>query len=186
MHPLFEYTHLDHAPISCDIAYPPSPRSVLDRRTRTPIPDETLDEPATEPARYTQLVLKCDLFPWEVVVRPGAASPSQQSPCASPGKRYPFTRRQPITNRDVLWALYDALAARATADEWESIGSRSRAQRRISHAYEQRCVKLGGGWDAGVRRIDWLEGRTRLVGIALKEGPAGEPDTATLILKIPV
>ncbi|KAJ7466443.1 hypothetical protein FB451DRAFT_1137957 [Mycena latifolia] len=184
MHPLFEYTHLDHAPISCDIAYPPSPRSVLDRRTRTPIPDDTLDEPATEPARYTQLVLKCDLFPWEVVVRPGTGSP-RPSP-SSPSKRYPFTRRHPITNRDVLFALYNALAERATADEWASLGARSRAQRRISHAYEQRCVKLGGGWEAGVRRIDWLDGRTRLVGIALKEGPAGEPDTATLIFKMPV
>ncbi|KAJ7702791.1 hypothetical protein B0H17DRAFT_923109 [Mycena rosella] len=180
MHPLFDYTHLDHAPISCDLAYPPSTRSILDRRTRITIDDETLDEPATEPALYTQLVLKCELFPWDVVVRPDASGP-----CPPPAKsaRHPFTRRRPITNRDVLFAVYDALAERATPEEWADLGPRSRAQRRISHAYEQRCVKLGGGWEAGVRRIDWLDGRTRLVGIGLKDGSASV--TPTLIFKTP-
>ncbi|KAJ7093510.1 hypothetical protein C8R44DRAFT_835440 [Mycena epipterygia] len=163
MHPLFEYTHLDHAPISCDILYPPSSRSILERSTREPIAYETLDEPATEPVLYTQLVLKCDLFPWEVIVHPGASNI-----CASSTKsgRFPFARRCPITNLDVLFALYDALAERVTEEEWARLGQGSRSQRKISRAYEQRCVKLGGGWESGVRRIDWLDGRTRLVGMS--------------------
>ncbi|KAJ6601725.1 hypothetical protein DFH09DRAFT_1125775 [Mycena vulgaris] len=183
MHPLFEYTHLDHAPISCDILYPPSSRSILDRSTRATIPYEMLDEPATEPALCTQLVLKSELFPWEIVVRPNASNA-----CTSPTKsgRYPLARRRPITNLDVLFALYDALEERVTEDEWAALGSRSRTQRKISRAYEQRCIKLSGGWETGVRRIDWLDGRTRLVGVEMalpKDGTASE--TATLIFQTP-
>ncbi|KAJ6473499.1 hypothetical protein DFH09DRAFT_1343529 [Mycena vulgaris] len=185
MHPLFDYTHLDHAPISCDILYPPSSRSILDRSSRAAIPYETLDEPATEPALYTQLVLKCDLFPWKIVVRPNASNA-----CTLPAKsgRYPLTRRRPITNLDVLFALYDALGERVTEDEWAALGSRSRTQRRISRAYEQRCIKLGSGWEIGVCRIDWLDGRTRLVGVemALPKNDGGASDTGTLIFTTPV
>ncbi|KAJ6568645.1 hypothetical protein B0H19DRAFT_1024017 [Mycena capillaripes] len=181
MHPLFEYTYLDHAPVSCDILYLPSSRSILDRSTRAPIPYETLDEPATEPAVYTQLVLKCDFFPWDVIVRPNAAG-------ASPAKsaRFPFTRRRAVTNLDVLFALYDTLSERVTEDEWARLGHGSRVQRQISRAYEQRCIKLGGGWETGVRRIDWLDGRTRLVGIEMKPSKDGvASDVATLIFKSP-
>ncbi|KAJ6522473.1 hypothetical protein B0H19DRAFT_973460 [Mycena capillaripes] len=182
MHPLFEYTHLDHAPVSCDILYPPSSRSILDRSTHAPIPYETLDEPATEPAVYMQLVLKCDIFPWDVIVYPNAAGASLAKSVA----RFPFTRRRPVTNLDVLFALYDALSERVTENEWAQLGHRSRAQRRISRAYEQRCIQLGGGWETGVRRVDWLDGRTRLVGIEMmpsKDGVAS--DVATLIFKTP-
>ncbi|KAJ7112180.1 hypothetical protein C8R44DRAFT_632288 [Mycena epipterygia] len=134
--------------------------NIIDRSTRAPIPYEMLDEPATEPTVYSQFILKCDFFPWGVIVRPNASG-------ASPAKstRFPFTRRPPMTNLDVLFALYDALSERVTEEEWAQLGQRSRAQRRISRAYEQRCIKLGGGWEAGVCRIDWLHGRTRLVGI---------------------
>ncbi|KAJ7778017.1 hypothetical protein DFH07DRAFT_730798 [Mycena maculata] len=183
MHPLFEYTHLDHAPISADLSYSPSSRSVLDRRTHAAIPYDTLDEPATEPALYTQLVLKCELFPWEVVVRPHVSNA-----CLSPTKtaRFPFTRRRPITNLDVLCAVYDTLAKCVTDEEWARLGQRSRAQRRVTHAYEQRCIKLGGGWESGVRRIDWLDGRTRLVGIGMTPSKNGVASgTATLVFKTP-
>ncbi|KAJ7183952.1 hypothetical protein C8R46DRAFT_1309231 [Mycena filopes] len=178
MHPLFEYTHLDHAPISCDTIYPPSPRTILDRATRAPIPCETLAEPATEPALYTSLTLKCALFPWEVVVRPSAAAPRARG--------IPFARRRPVTNLDVLLAVHETLAERVTEAEWAALGPRSRAQRRVSRAYEHRCVELDAGWDAGVRRVDWLEGRTRLVGVEMLPGPGKEGGAvATLIFKTP-
>ncbi|KAJ7078033.1 hypothetical protein B0H15DRAFT_1001789 [Mycena belliarum] len=180
MHPLFQYTHLEHAPISCDLLYAPSPRTVLDRSTRAPIPDAALDAPATEPPLYAQLVLQCPLLPWNIVVRPGAAAPAP-----APRRGYPHTRRRPITNRDVLAALHAALRQRATPDEWAALGARTRAQKRITRAYERRCVQLGGGWETGVRRVDWLDGRTRLVGIARKDGAAPGPGTATLIFKTP-
>src|ERR1700761_7801548 len=152
MHPLFAYTHLDHAPISCDIAYAPSARTILDRATREPIPASVLDEPATEPPLSTQLILRSSLFPWDVVVRPHAAAAPAP---ASPRSRCPRRRRK-ITNLDVLYALQDTLSARVTQDEWAGLGARAR--RRISHAYETRCIARGGGWGAGVRRIDWLGG----------------------------
>ncbi|KAF7375793.1 hypothetical protein MSAN_00469000 [Mycena sanguinolenta] len=196
LHPLFSYIRpVEHAPISCDILYPPSSRTILDRSTRAPIAYETLAEPATEPPIYDQLVLriKSDLttnhFPWEIVVCPNAAGAS--IPTDSGGGSPRITRRKqsiPITNLDVLFALYDALSERVTEEEWARLGHRSRVQRQIGHAYERRCVKLGGGWEAGVRRIDWLDGRTRLVGIEMihshsKDGTNTE--VATLVFKTP-
>ncbi|KAF8172614.1 hypothetical protein K438DRAFT_1457929, partial [Mycena galopus ATCC 62051] len=165
MHPLFEYIRpVDHAPISCDVLYPPSSHSILDRSTRVPIPYETLAEPATEPALYSQLVLKCELFAWEIIVRPNAARATPPS-----AKGFQSARRRPvITNLDLIFALYDALFLPVTPEEWAALGQRSRrVQRQVSHAYEQRCIRLGSGWEGGVRRIDWLEGRTRLVGIEM-------------------
>ncbi|KAF7326796.1 hypothetical protein MSAN_02499100 [Mycena sanguinolenta] len=155
----------------------------------------TLAEPATEPPIYDQLVLrvKSDLttnhFPWEIVVCPNAAGAS--IPTDSGGGSPRITRRKqsiPVTNLDVLFALYDALSERVTEEEWARLGHRSRVQRQIGHAYERRCVKLGGGWEAGVRRIDWLDGRTRLVGIEMihshsKDGTNTE--VATLVFKTP-
>ncbi|KAJ6609161.1 hypothetical protein B0H10DRAFT_1884443 [Mycena sp. CBHHK59/15] len=185
MHSLFAYTHLDHAPISCDISYLPTSRSILDRSTRKAIPYETLDEPATEPPLYDKLVLKSDLLPWEVVVFPNASNSCQ---CPSSAKqKFRFARRQAITNLDVLHALYDVLSERVTPDEWAGLGRNSRVQRRISRAYQQRCISLGSGWESGVRRIDWLEGRTLLVGIemlATKNGPAAS-DVRKLVFKSP-
>ncbi|KAJ7204549.1 hypothetical protein B0H12DRAFT_472173 [Mycena haematopus] len=193
LHPLFSYIRpVEHAPISCDILYAPSLRTILDRSTRASIPYGTLAEPATQPALYEQLVLrvKCDFtnpFPWEIVVRPNDSGASPHSPAET--KR--FIRRRPpipITNLDVLFALYDALSERVTEEEWARLGNRSRVQRQIRRAYERRCVKLGGGWEAGVRRIDWLDGRTRLVGIEMvhsKSKDGTDADSATLIFKTP-
>ncbi|KAJ7927838.1 hypothetical protein B0H13DRAFT_1598268 [Mycena leptocephala] len=115
------------------------------------------------------------------VVRPNASG-------ASPAKsaRFPFTRRRPVTNIAVLFALYEALYECVTEEEWAQLGQRSRAQRRISRAYEQRCIKLGGGWEAGVRRIDWLRGRTRLISIEMVPSTDGvASNVVTLILKTP-
>ncbi|KAJ6488800.1 hypothetical protein C8R45DRAFT_1073979 [Mycena sanguinolenta] len=196
LHPLFSYIRpVEHAPISCDMLYPPSSRTILDRSTRTPISYETLAEPATQPPLYDQLVLhvKCDVttwhFPWEIVVRPNAAGASLPSNSVAESPR--LNRRKqplPITNLDVLFALYDALSERVTEEEWARLGHRSRVQRQTRRAYERRCVKLGGGWEAGVRRIDWLDGRTRLVGIEMiqihsKDGTDAE--VAMLVFKTP-
>jgi hypothetical protein len=184
MHPLFAYTHLDHAPISYNITYFPSSRSIIDRNSRAPIPYETLEEPATEPALYNQLTLICDLFPWEIVVLPNASNS-----CTSPSKsgQFHFSRRRTITNLDVLHAIHDTLSERVTDVEWASLGHGSRVQRKISRAYEQRCVRLGGGWDSGVRRIDWLDGRTRLVGIEISPSKTrAASDVVRLVFKNPV
>ena len=70
-----------------------------------------------------------------------------------------------VTNLDLLYALHTTLLTRVTPQEWEALGHGSRAQKKVTQAYEKRCKRMGGGWDGGVRRVDWLHGRTRLVGV---------------------
>jgi hypothetical protein len=65
------------------------------------------------------------------------------------------------------------LMVSVTGKEWCSLGHGSRLQRKVAKAYEERCTKLRGGWDGGVRRIDWLCGKTRLVGIEVENSVAG-------------
>ena len=49
MHPLLSYTRLHHAPISYDVAFTPSARTVVDRTLHSPLPAVTLAQPVTEP-----------------------------------------------------------------------------------------------------------------------------------------
>ncbi|KAJ6566545.1 hypothetical protein B0H19DRAFT_1257757 [Mycena capillaripes] len=153
MHPYSNGTRTSTMYLSCDVLYLPSSRNILDRSMRTPIPYETLDEPATEPTVYSQLILKCDLSPWGVPM--------------------PLARRPPSRR-----------ASRSRAGG-PGVGT-ARAEEPCAAAYEQRCIKLGGGWEAGVRRIDWLHGRTGLVGNEMIPSTDGiASNAATLILKTP-
>ncbi|CAK5270436.1 unnamed protein product [Mycena citricolor] len=181
-HTLFAYTHLDHAPLSYDIAFPPSKQTILRRGARDPIPIEVLDEPATEPPMYTELVLHCAHFPWDIVVHPHTAIEAPASRRCGP-RMPPRRRKTPITNLDVVCAVHDALSGRASGDEWGRLSTK--VQRRISRSYEARCVQTGGGWDAGVRKIDWLEGRTRLVGIEMVPVKNSGQPRAMLVFKTP-
>ncbi|KAF7291455.1 hypothetical protein MKEN_01488900 [Mycena kentingensis (nom. inval.)] len=178
LHALFAYTHLEHAPISYDTAFVPSAQSILSRggAGAPRIPAAILAQPATSPPHYGSLVLNSPLIPWEIVVRPDASGTAP--PPASPRWRYGGAS-QPITNFDVLCAVHDALCERVTQEEWADVagppvsaasaalglGKGKAKQKRILRTYQDRCVAHGGGWDAGVRRIDWLEGRTRLTPI---------------------
>ncbi|KAG1763681.1 hypothetical protein EDD22DRAFT_886070 [Suillus occidentalis] len=145
MHPLFASTRLHSAPINYDVTYAPSPRTVLDRTTHSPVDAHTLSQPATDPPTpaSSRILLRSDKFPWPV----------------------------DITNLDLLHSLHETLLTRVTPQEWEALGTGSRAQRKVTQAYEQRCARLGG-WEGGVRRVDWLHGKTRLIGIEVeKHGP---------------
>lgn len=168
--------------------YPPSSQTVIDRQTRASIPFHTLSQPVTEPSTMGRLILKSNKFPWTIVAFPssGAASGSGTGPrfylggssSASRGKDE-YTRPGtviPLTNLDVIHALHKTLAVRVTPEEWEALGNGSRAQGRVSRAYEKRCKKLGGGWEAGVRRIDFLGGKTALAGIEMVEDRSATGD----------
>ncbi|KAJ7061746.1 hypothetical protein C8F01DRAFT_1057635 [Mycena amicta] len=165
LHPLFAYTRLDHAPISCDIAFPPSSRTIRSRGGPSggPIPARILAQPATQPPVYTQLVLSSAMFPWEIVVVPDA---SGTAPTSAPHYHRRIRRLLPVTNYDVLCALHDALSERVTSDEWASVPvagdadstngpssplqstvlgltqkqKHKQKQRRVLRAYEDRCV----------------------------------------------
>ncbi|CAK5284587.1 unnamed protein product [Mycena citricolor] len=171
-----------HAPLSYDIAFPPSKQTILRRGARDPIPIEVLDEPATEPPMYTELVLHCAHFPWDIVVHPHTAIEAPASRRCGP-RMPPRRRKTPITNLDIVCAVHDALSGRASGDEWGRLSTK--VQRRISRSYEARCVQTGGGWDAGVRKIDWLEGRTRLVGIEMVPVKNSGQPRAMLVFKTP-
>ncbi|KAF9234749.1 hypothetical protein BU15DRAFT_89872 [Melanogaster broomeanus] len=171
MHPLFASTRLHNAPISYDVTYTPSSRTVLDRTTHTAVPAHTLAQPATDPhtPASSRIVLRSDKFPWPVVVGPSNPSGSGFYVGSSPSK----SRSATITNLDLLHSLHTTLLTRVTPQEWEALGHGSRAQRKVTRAYENRCTKMGGGWDGGVRRVDWLHGKTRLIGIEVERNSNG-------------
>jgi len=166
MHPLLAITRLHSAPISYDVLYTPSTRTVVDRTTHIAVPTHTLSQPATEPPTpaSARVILRSDRFPWPVIV--GSSSSSKSG---SGSKFYLGGSEKPsraaITNLDVLYALHSTLLTCITPQEWEALGHGSRAQRKVTQAYESRCKRMGGGWEGGVRRIDWLHGKTRLVGV---------------------
>ncbi|CAL1698880.1 unnamed protein product [Somion occarium] len=161
MHPLLAHSRLHRAPITYDVMFTPSARSVLDRATHSPIPSVTLSQPATDPAisSSSRLVLRSHKFPWPVIVGPSGPrftiGPSKHS----------RSDVSAITNLDVLYAVHTTLLTPVTPEEWESLGHGSRAQHKVTKAYEKRCTRMGGGWEGGVRRIDWLGSKTRLVGV---------------------
>ncbi|KAF9812841.1 hypothetical protein IEO21_05941 [Rhodonia placenta] len=177
MHPLLAHTRLHHAPLNYDVVFTPSARTVLDRATHSPIPSHTLSQPATEPPMPAgaRLVLRSHKFPWPVVV----TSPSAGS--ASPGPRFtvgPPTHARSasggsISNLDVLYAVHTTLMTQITPEEWEALGRGSRAQQKVTRAYERRCTRMGGGWEGGVRRVDWLGEKTRLVGVEVDKSGGG-------------
>ncbi|EPS98271.1 hypothetical protein FOMPIDRAFT_1031584 [Fomitopsis schrenkii] len=181
MHPLLAYTRLHHAPLTYDVTFTPSARTVLDRATHSAIPSHTLAQPATEPPMPSgaRLVLRSSKFPWPVIV-------SAPSATASPGPR--FTVGPPktgtITNLDVLYAVHTTLMTPVTPEEWAALGNGSRAQHKVAKAYERRCTRMGGGWEAGVRRVDWLGEKTRLVGVEVDKSGGGG-GTGKLIFEKP-
>jgi hypothetical protein len=74
-----------------------------------------------------------------------------------------------LTNLDVLYAVHTTLMTRVTHEEWHSLGEGSLEQRHISEAYRKRCTRMGG-WEGGVRRLDWLGSETHLVGVKIDKG----------------
>ncbi|KIL59118.1 hypothetical protein M378DRAFT_180970 [Amanita muscaria Koide BX008] len=194
MHPLLAYSRLHRPPICFDVTYAPSSCAVLDRSTLNPVPPHTLTQPATEPPTYSRLVLRCDKLPWPVVVN--SQTESYQAPPANGRKFYigssssssSHSRRNSsaaITNLDILFALHSTLSVRVTSTEWEALGKGSRAQRKVTRAYEKRCQKMGGGWEGGVRRLDYLGQKKILVGIELDKTSNDNGGTGKLVFGKP-
>ena len=163
MHPLFTFSHLHRAPIRYDVSRTPTPRVVLDYITHTPVPAHTLTQPATDPpiTAPNQLLLKSHKFPWTIAVTANLLPPLN-------GPGYfcwgPPATNGVIANLDVLYAIHATLAIQVTPEEWESLGNGSTAERKVTRAYEKRCSVMGDR-EGGVRRVDWLGGKTHLVGI---------------------
>jgi hypothetical protein len=175
MHPLLSYTRLHHAPISYDIAFTPSARTVVDRTVHSPLPAVTLAQPATEPPipASSRLVLRSPKLPWVVAVGPIGSPPTFF--IGKDGEKRKAKSSAALTNLDVLYAVHSTLMTCVTPEEWHSLGEGSRAQRRVAEAYKERCTRMGGGWEGGVRRVDWLGSKTHLIGVEIdKSNEAGE------------
>ncbi|KAI5115749.1 hypothetical protein M0805_002343 [Coniferiporia weirii] len=149
-----------HAPSHLNILAPPSSSllaSLTRRRTvPTPVPAHTLALPATRPF-VPELHLALPTLPG---VPPGWAVRAMSMGDTE-------SARTALTNLDVLHAVYAALRTPASRREWDALGAGSTAQKRVAEAYKRRCETLGSQreWDAGVRRVDFLCGRTVLWGV---------------------
>ncbi|KAF9064310.1 hypothetical protein BDP27DRAFT_1230691 [Rhodocollybia butyracea] len=169
MHPLLAASQFSRAPISYDVSLPPSSQTVVDRSTRTAIPAHTLNQPATDPPTMSRLVLRSNKFPWPVVVNAGCSSNKKTVPKFYLGGSSPTSPHSPshlpVSCADVLHAVHTTLWQAATPEEWAALGPGSHAQRKISRAYDRRCRSQGAGWEGGIRRVDWLGDKIRLVGV---------------------
>ena len=79
-----------------------------------------------------------------------------------------------LTNLDVVYAVHSTLKTCVTPEEWHSIGDGSQARRCVAEAYKNRCTRMGGGSEGGIRRVDWLGSKTHLVGIEIDKSNASE------------
>jgi hypothetical protein len=173
MHPLLACSRVSSSPISYDIACSPSSKTILDRITHSPIPAYLLLQPATEPATTGKMELKVEGIPWDVVVAPASGRGPATPAVANHRHRITQPLEPAITNLDLLSAIHQTMNTPVTREEWEALGTGSSSQRKVAKAYEKRCLTAGTGWDEGVRRIDYLKGRTKLVGIEVLSGIGG-------------
>jgi hypothetical protein len=184
MHPLLSHKGLHHSPVSYDMNYAPSSYSIFDHSTRTPIPTEILSQPATDPP-ISRLILKSDKLPRPIVVTPPSSTVTNSRSrsgagfyiaSASSPTNYPV-----ITVLDVLYALHSTLWVNVTNEEWNGLGRGSSCQLQVTRAYEERCTKMRGGWDGGVKRIDWLGCRAKLAGIEIDTSAATSGATGKVV-----
>ncbi|KAJ3771824.1 hypothetical protein FB446DRAFT_789254 [Lentinula raphanica] len=176
MHPLLASSQSNRAPICYDVSRPPSTQTIVDQNTQSAIPTHTLKQPATDPHTMSRFVLTSGKFPWPVIVEAGCSlqkTDTSSKICTGSTSASSLTHRSSlfVSCADVLHAVHNTLSQPATPEEWEALGHGSYAQRKISRAYDRRCRSQGGGWDEGVRRVDWLGRYSRLIGIEIdKEG----------------
>ncbi|KAH9917113.1 uncharacterized protein BXZ73DRAFT_105591 [Epithele typhae] len=199
MHPLLAHTKLHRAPILYDVSFTPGARTVLDHATRSAIPSHTLQQPATDPPlpAGARLVLHSHKFPWAVIVTSAASRNHSHSPEPRSRSRPRFTIGHPrdasrdregaansISNLDVLCAVHATLLEPVTPEEWEALGAGSKAQQKVTAAYQRRCTRQGGGWANGVLRIDWLGEKTSLIGVEVDKA-AGHGGAGKLVFGRP-
>ncbi|ESK85534.1 hypothetical protein Moror_10070 [Moniliophthora roreri MCA 2997] len=187
MHPLLAASRRARAPISYDVMFAPSSTTIMDRTTRTSVPSHTLQQPATDPPTPGRLVLRSDKFPWSIIVQAGVSSASaSQTPKSAAKFRLGVTPalKGSVSNLDLIHALHSTLHTPVTKEEWDALGAGSRAQRKVTKAYESRCHAAGTGWDQGVKRIDWLGGKTRLIGVEVDK-TASDTGVAKLVFGKP-
>ncbi|KAF9258820.1 hypothetical protein L218DRAFT_711291 [Marasmius fiardii PR-910] len=151
VHPLLTYSDSYQPPLNFDVTLG---LSGLTARYR-PLPTPVLSDPAISPA-VSFLMLKTDFLPWMIPI-------------------YASSNGYFVTVRDVLNGIYMGLRKNVTRDEWNSILSRS-DRVRVGEAYERRCGRISDCYlsreerQGGVKRVDFLCGRTRFMGLVRSRG----------------
>ena len=141
--------HRNQPPLLYDIVFKPDHTNVLNAQTLQPISAHLLNLAATLP-RVSEIELSIRDLPWRIVVHSATRDP-----------------RHAITSLDILTAVHTALRKQISRKEWDALGSRSKMQDRVAETYARRC-KHGKDSENGVRRSDFLLGRTMLAGIDAK------------------
>lgn len=175
-HPAVLYD-VTRAPAHDNIFAPPSQSFLasITRRNRaapTPVAPHTLALPATRPF-VPELTLALPPMIASSSVSVSLAS-SWAVKAVSMGGTDPA--HTALTNMDVLHSIYKSLRTPVSRREWDALGAGSSAQKRIAEAYTDRCRASGNQkeWDAGVRRVDFLVGRTLLQGVECRPDGACE------------
>lgn len=139
-----------HSPIiNFDISQHPS--TITSHRVG--LSQRMLDEPATSPP-LTTMTLFSPYLRWSIVIT------------ASTGRRGGF-----VTVGDVLDGVYRSLRNNITSAEFYSLPG-EKERRRVTKAYEQRYRRIHGEREyddekrRGVRRVDFLMGNTRFIGLS--------------------
>ncbi|KAF5310764.1 hypothetical protein D9619_007641 [Psilocybe cf. subviscida] len=171
--PSSSHSHSSDPHISWDVRLPPSTAT----RTRVArgassakvyyLSPEALVEPATSPSCASMRVSatravqsgRREGWPWPIAIHPQGSS---------------------VTLNDVLYSIHTALRARASETEYERLLPDKMDKRAVSAAYEERWrgeTKAGGEKrknEVGLRRVDFLRGRTAFVGLEPVGGGEGE------------
>ena len=166
IHPAITYTGIP--PYLCfDLAFPPSyllvpdspalgsDRSSASSRSFESVNMAILSEQATYPAS-SSITLFTEALPWSITVT---------------------ARSTFVTVYDVLQALHSSLRLQVTAAEWASLSRTS--QEVIGASFHKRVdgfsdrLRREKQLGKGVRRLDFLVGRTRLYGISPLESKLG-------------
>ena len=69
-----------------------------------------------------------------------------------------------------MHAVHTTLWTPITPEEWEALGG---AQKKVAKRFEARCERMSMDRRSGVRRIDWLGEKTRLVGVEVDKSGGG-------------
>jgi hypothetical protein len=128
------------------------------------LPDEETREPATHPP-LTLMRIVCELIPnWPIELKYRQPNPpySPYNPNQLPFQ-HPQPPPPPISLADILVAVHQSLNRPITNIDWAGL---DRHQKRdITRAYLKRCGSSEHERAQGVKRVDFLLDKTRMVGI---------------------
>lgn len=151
IHPFLVYS--TSPVITYDLREPPSTLS----STHRGLPCSVLSQPATSPPT-SRLTIVSPQLPWRITIKHSSSA---------------------VTAQDVFSELYRALRTPITSQEYQALLPSDRERRRVAAAYEDRYKHMHVRGEkeyedekrGGVRRVDFLMGKTRFRGLEVAIKP---------------